>query len=314
MLKYKLTTTDVDAAGKITPAEATVTAGTLALKQKTYDQTAEMEVEGEVALAGLIEGDAEKVAVAGVPTTVTVEDKNYGVKHYTVKADTLSLIGDAAANYTIKAEDMEIQGWIKKRFIEVKEDSMKFQNKTYDGSAALDVVGTPELVGVLEGDEVIATYHGSKKLATQYGKLETRANVGDKGMWIARSTFYPFEGADGINYVLGHAVKLKGKIAKASLKSVTLKANTAKYTGKAITPVIKNVTTAEGKNLAKTITIKKEDGGEITRTHYKVTYTNKATGKEVKTIKAKGTYIVTVTPIYTAGFTTKTVSATFTVK
>ena len=153
------------------------------------------------------------------------------------------------------------------------------QNKAYDGKPGLKIVGTPQLTGVLSGDDVSAVYVGVKQLATEYGKESTRANVGDKGKWIARNKF-KLTGKDSGNYVLGHALKVMGKITEAKVSSVTLKATTAKFTGKAIKPAIKLVKTANGLT--------------VTAADYKVTYYN-SKGKIVKSITARGTYKVRVT-------------------
>jgi filamentous hemagglutinin family protein len=131
--------------------KATLTISGLTAQNKTYDGTTAATLTGTAALAGVIGSDT--VAIGGTATSGTFADKNAGTgKTVTANLGGLSLSGADASNYQIGSVTSPLAADIAKATLTVS--GLTAQDKTFDGTTAATLTGTPTLAGVIGADTV----------------------------------------------------------------------------------------------------------------------------------------------------------------
>ena len=177
---------------RINPKTLTVT-GAYAV-DRYYDGTAEVRLNGNVVLNGVIAGEENSVsAVLGVGA---LADKNAGTnKAVTVN---ITLTGEGAHNYSvIQPEDITANIYP----AELTVEGFTAQGKTYDGTTAISVAAG-NVYGVVEGDDVTVTAAG----------VAADANAGSgKSVTIT----YALSGADAGNYAAPASSASSADISKA---------------------------------------------------------------------------------------------------
>ncbi|HVU22857.1 MAG TPA: YDG domain-containing protein [Opitutus sp.] len=117
---------------------------------KTYDGTTAAAIVDR-ALAGVLAGDVSRVALSG--GTAKFDTRTVGVRKI-VTGTGLALTGSAAGNYVLSSTTATAFAGIRKAALTVS--GLQAANKTYDGTTAATITGTPVLSGVVPGDDVAA--------------------------------------------------------------------------------------------------------------------------------------------------------------
>jgi hypothetical protein len=196
----------------ITAAGATVTG--ITAHDKVYDGTASATLNtNSAALAGVLSTD--QVTLVLTNAAGTFDSKVVG-SGKTVTVGGLALIGPDAAKYTltqpittaaITAANLTISG-------------LSTQDRTYDGTSAATLGGTPELVGVIGTDQVSLS-------GTALGTFASRTVGSSKPVSVTGLTL---TGSDAANYSLTEPV-LSANISTANLTITGLTAGNKIYDG-----------------------------------------------------------------------------------
>lgn len=223
--------------GQQTATVATVTAKELTsvsgitAANKTYDKTTDATLDyttSKLTFNGICVGDVLKVedTVSG-----SFENKNAG-EDKTVNIVGIALGGDDAANYDLKSSTATTTATISKAKLTVS--GLTPEDKTYDGSDACTLNGTPTISGVYEGDsctieEIKGAFVGTEDLPAK--------DVGTK-----KDVHYStctFAGTDKDNYELDVDASTGGMQASITKQEVTVQGISVKektYDGRTDNP------------------------------------------------------------------------------
>ncbi|WP_165825242.1 YDG domain-containing protein [Rhodopseudomonas palustris] len=181
---YVLSSTGFTGSADITPATLTIaSAGTVA-GSKVYDGNTSAAVTGNGTLAGVLNGDAVSLLLAGT----VYADKNVGAGK--TVTGSYSLTGAGASNYVLASTGFTGAADITPATLTIASAGSVAGSKVYDGTTSAAVTGNGTLSGVLNGDAVSLLLAG-----TAYADK----NVGT-GKTVTGS--YSLSGADAGNYML----------------------------------------------------------------------------------------------------------------
>lgn len=189
------------ASGTVTVARKSVTITGLDVNDKEYDGATSATVIGAAALDGVLDGDMVTVA-DGI---AAFADKNAGTDKDVIFSG-YSLSGDDAGNYELSAQPSATASITTKSVTITGVDA---NDKTYDGTAAAEISGTPAVSGKVGSDDVNVV-NGSATFASV--DVGTDISVSFSG--------FSLSGLDAANYEL-----------TAQPESVTADINKANYTG-----------------------------------------------------------------------------------
>lgn len=171
------------ASGTVTVAKKSVTITGLKVENKEYDGDTTATVTGTAELTGVLEGDTVSVTAG----TAAFADKNAGTNK-TVTFSGYSLSGDDEDNYELPAQPSATASITPKSVTITGVDA---EDKTYDGTTAAQITGTPVISGKIDSD-VVNVVNGSAAFASA-----------DVGTDIAVSfSGFSLSGADAGNYEL----------------------------------------------------------------------------------------------------------------
>lgn len=189
------------ASGTVPVARKSVTITGLDVNDKEYDGATSATVIGAAALDGVLDGDM---------VTVTIGDAAFADKNAGTDKDVIfsgySLSGDDAGNYELSAQPSATASITPKSVTITGVDA---NDKTYDGTAAAEISGTPAVSGKVGSDDVNVV-NGSATFASV--DVGTDISVSFSG--------FSLSGLDAANYEL-----------TAQPESVTADINKANYTG-----------------------------------------------------------------------------------
>ena len=134
------------ASGTVNIAKKSVTITRLNVNDKVYDGNTTATVTGTAALTGVLEGDNVTVT----PGNAVFVDENAG-DNKTVNFSGYSLSGTDAFNYELSAQPSATASITPKP---VTITGVTAADKTYDGTTAATITGTPAVSGKIEGDDV----------------------------------------------------------------------------------------------------------------------------------------------------------------
>ncbi|SSW91242.1 filamentous hemagglutinin family protein, partial [Rhodopseudomonas pentothenatexigens] len=181
---YVLSSTGFTGAADITPATLTIASAGSVAGSKVYDGTTSAAVTGNGTLAGVLNGDAVGLLLAGT----TYADKNVGTGK--TVTGSYSLTGAGASNYVLASTGFTGSADITPATLTIASAGTIAGSKVYDGNTSAAVTGNGTLAGVIGGDAV------SLLLA---GTVYADKNVGT-GKTVTGS--YSLTGAGASNYVL----------------------------------------------------------------------------------------------------------------
>jgi hypothetical protein len=196
----------------VSPKELTITG--ITANNKEYDGTTTATLSGTPSLVGVIGGD--NVSVSGTPVA-NFNTPDVGVnKPVTVTG--YSITGSSVANYTltqptgltanITAKNLTITG-------------ITANNKEYDGTTTATLSGTPSLVGVIGGDNVVLS-----------GTPVANFNTPDVGVnKPVTVTGYSITGSSSANYTLTQPTGITANITAKNLTITGITANNKEYDG-----------------------------------------------------------------------------------
>ena len=194
---YNLTSTAATTTANISPKALTITG--LTANNKVYNGASGATLSGIAALSGVI--DTEDVSLAGSPTAVFGDEIVGDGKTVTVSGYTLA--GAEAGNYTLTS--LSLTANITPKGLTIT--GVTVGNRTYNGTIAATLGGTPALSGIVPGDTV--TLGGTPS-----------AEFGDKHVGTAKPVTvsgYSISGADAANYGLSQPTGLTANITAASV-------------------------------------------------------------------------------------------------
>ena len=179
-----LASTGFTGAADITPATLTIASAGSVVGSKVYDGTTAAVVTSNGTLAGVLNGDAVSLLLAGT----AYADKNVGTSK--TVTGSYSLTGAGAGNYVLASTGFAGSADITPATLTIASAGTVAGSKVYDGTTSASVTGNGTLAGVIGGDVVNLLLAG-----TTYADK----NVGT-GKTVTGS--YSLTGAEAGNYVL----------------------------------------------------------------------------------------------------------------
>jgi hypothetical protein len=181
----------------VSPKELTITG--ITANNKEYDGTTTATLSGTPSLVGVIGGD--NVVLSGTPVA-NFNTPDVGVnKPVTVTG--YSITGSSSANYTL-TQPTGITANITAKNLTIT--GITANNKEYDGTTTATLSGTPSLVGVIGGDNVVLS-----------GTPVANFNTPDVGVnKPVTVTGYSITGSSAANYTLTQPAGLTANITQAS--------------------------------------------------------------------------------------------------
>jgi filamentous hemagglutinin family protein len=193
----------------ITPATITITNVT-----KQYDSTTNLPTASAAyVFTGVYAGDTVNLDASGVTGAYGAKNVGTGIA---VTASGLALTGAQAFDYQIAAINGTAIGTITPAPLTIT--GITANNKTYDGTTAATLSGTPALSGVFSGDVV------NVSAVTTTGTF-AQSNVGNGIVVTATPGDYAISGTDAGNYTLSQPTGLSANITPATLTYVATPAS-----------------------------------------------------------------------------------------